>query len=152
VIITKDIIESGRSSNGGWSQAQLELFGIQGFQKGWKEQLVGKEASREVVEQFISLKDKHLLKKEKPERPQFIAVKHNIPYAEQYNHPNWQRMRLFVLNRDGFRCRKCGNHHRLLHVHHKKYERNKFIWEIDPNNLITLCEVCHSIKHNRNLT
>jgi len=156
IILTAEIFDLAVSSNRGFSSAQLSLLGIT-FPplKGWKKQLIGTLASREVVEEFIALKDKHLTKKRRKESSQslaFVQVDYPISWSEQYKHPNWQRMRLLIFNRDNFICQSCSNHHRLLHVHHTKYSKNKFIWEIDPSTLVTLCEVCHSQKHNRDLT
>ncbi len=155
VVLTAEIFDRAASSNGGFSRAQLALFGIT-FPpiKGWKEQLLGTLASREVIDEFIALKDRHLTQKRHKaasQRPFFITVDYSIPRNEQYKHPNWQKMRLYILNRDNFTCQNCGNHHRLLHVHHTKYSRNQFIWDVDPATLSTLCEVCHSRKHERGL-
>lgn len=70
-------------------------------------------------------------------------------YQEQIKHPNWQKKRLEIMNRDGFTCRSCGNCMDLiLHVHHLVYYKNKLIWEYDNDDLITLCEYCHEIYHN----
>jgi 5-methylcytosine-specific restriction endonuclease McrA len=156
IVLTKEIFDLVVSSNGGFSRAQLSLLGVD-FPppKGWKKQLTGTLASREVVEELITLKDKHITeerRKNSNTSPSFVKVDYPISWSEQYKHPNWQRMRLFIFNRDNFTCQICNNHHRLLHVHHTKYFQNKFIWEIDQSTLVTLCEVCHSRKHNRDLT
>jgi hypothetical protein len=73
VILTDEILEKGRSANGGYSRRQLELFGIVGFPSGWKKALVGQSASVEVVERYLMLKDKHLTEKRlrKPSLPSF---------------------------------------------------------------------------------
>jgi 5-methylcytosine-specific restriction endonuclease McrA len=156
IVLTAEIFDLAVSSNGGFSSAQLSLFGTT-FPptKGWKKKMIGTLVSREVVEEFIALKDKHLTedRRKNPSKiPSFIEVNHPITWKEQYKHPNWQRMRLYIFNRDNFTCQSCSNHHLLLHVHHTKYSQNKFIWETDPLTLVTLCEVCHSQKHNRDLT
>lgn len=57
--------------------------------------------------------------------------------------PRWQRKRLETLERDGWKCRWCGNPKRNLQIHHKRYERGKPPWEIDSRFLITLCDKCH---------
>ncbi|MCK5605311.1 HNH endonuclease [Candidatus Pacearchaeota archaeon] len=79
----------------------------------------------------------------------FVYVNYPIEWEKQYYHPNWQRMRLFILNRDNFKCQKCGDEHTQLHVHHKHYS-DGFIWEVDPTYLITLCDKCHSKEHKKN--
>lgn len=155
VELTSDIFDRAVSSNGGFSHAQLALLGVDGPpKKGWKRRLLGTFASREVVAEFIALKDKHLLRsrrKSAQKRPLFVTVDCLLTWKEQYRHPNWQRMRLHILNRDNFTCQRCGNHHRLLHVHHTSYLRNGFIWEVDSETLETLCDICHSLEHNRDL-
>ena len=62
---------------------------------------------------------------------------------DEYKHPKWQEMRLRVMQRDSFRCFICGGKEETLHVHHKKYPKNKKIWECDIFDLETLCESCH---------
>lgn len=156
VELTADIFDRAVSSNGGFSHAQLALFGINGPpEKGWKKGLLGTLVSSEVVEEFIALKDKHSTKNRQnttQQRPLFVTVDHPIPWKEQYRHPNWQKMRLHILSRDNFTCQQCGNHHQLLHVHHTCYPRNVFIWDVNPATLQTLCDICHSREHDRDLT
>lgn len=62
---------------------------------------------------------------------------------DEYKHPKWQEMRLKVMARDGFMCYVCGDKEKTLHVHHKRYAKNKKLWECDPDDLETLCESCH---------
>ena len=57
-----------------------------------------------------------------------------------------------VLERDNFTCQKCGwkkgdkqtNNRKFLEVHHKNPVRAK--GKPEPNNLITLCNVCHDAQ------
>ena len=71
-----------------------------------------------------------------------------MTYKEQYLHPKWQRKRLEVLQRDDFKCTKCGDSENTLHVHHIEYKRNTDIWDYPDENLITLCETCHAEIHS----
>ena len=64
-------------------------------------------------------------------------------YLELLRDPRWQRMRLETMNRDGFKCRSCGNDKSTLNVHHRYYVRGRAPWEYDPDTLRTLCEPCH---------
>ncbi len=69
-------------------------------------------------------------------------------FKDQYSHPKWQKKRLEILERDGFKCAKCGDKETQLHVHHKYYEENKKVWVYEPYKLITLCESCHKKEHS----
>ena len=58
--LTKEIIEQGMSSRGGWNMQQLSLLGIRELKKGWKNRLIGIEVSEENINKFIALKNTHL--------------------------------------------------------------------------------------------
>lgn len=64
-------------------------------------------------------------------------------YYELLKHPNWQRKRLEILARDGFRCDICETTETTLHVHHGYYEKGAKPWEYPEASLHTLCEKCH---------
>lgn len=66
-------------------------------------------------------------------------------YAEKLKDPRWQRKRLEVLQRDGFKCTSCKDETRTLHVHHDVYHGNP--WECPMKDLVTLCERCHDRQH-----
>lgn len=68
-------------------------------------------------------------------------------YSEKLRHPNWQRKRLEILNRDGFKCRLCSSTETTLHVHHLRYITGRDPWNYQSASLITLCENCHSFEH-----
>lgn len=68
-------------------------------------------------------------------------------YAEKLRHPNWQRKRLEILNRDGFKCRLCSSTETTLHVHHLRYIRGRDPWDYGNASLITLCQDCHDYEH-----
>jgi hypothetical protein len=67
-------------------------------------------------------------------------------YGEMLKDPRWQRKRLEILERDGWKCQTqaCGTTTVTLHVHHRRYERGLSPWEYDGNDLVTLCEDCHA--------
>ncbi len=44
-----------------------------------------------------------------------------LSYKEQLTHPNWQRKRLEIFQRDNFACTICGNTEHQLQVHHLYY-------------------------------
>ena len=55
-----------------------------------------------------------------------------------------------ILNRDKYACQICGKKHTRLEVHHIVYRSQG--GTDDENNLITLCEDCHSGVHDGKLT
>lgn len=69
--------------------------------------------------------------------------KEKLSYAEMLKDPRWQKKRLEVMQRDGFRCQHCLSEDKPLQVHHLVYDKDKKPWEYDNNQLITLCEDCH---------
>ena len=71
-----------------------------------------------------------------------------MTYAEKLKDPRWQRIRLLVFQRDGFKCRICGNSAMELHAHHTIYDRELEPWEGNPDWIITLCTACHSNIEN----
>lgn len=78
-----------------------------------------------------------------------------MTYKEKLLDPRWQRRRLEILERDGFKCRLCNDPHTTLHIHHFNY-RNIEPWEYDDEELITFCKHCHAIaeyykKHHPNI-
>lgn len=68
-------------------------------------------------------------------------------YPEKLKDPRWQKKRLEIFNRDAFKCVWCGNTEKTLHVHHFCYEKGKEPWEAFDDELATLCEDCHMLKH-----
>ena len=67
-------------------------------------------------------------------------------YKEQLRHPKWQRRRLEVMSRDGFRCTECGDEETELHVHHKSYVWGRDPWDYPLDNFATLCSRCHELQ------
>jgi len=66
-----------------------------------------------------------------------------MTYSEKLKDPRWQKKRLEVLNRDGFKCSYCDDEKTTLHVHHLKYNKNP--WDVEIESLSTLCEDCHGL-------
>ena len=66
-------------------------------------------------------------------------------FWKQYQDPRWQKKRLKIMERDNFRCKSCQSTDETLNIHHiVPYRRDTKIWEYEDNELITLCEICHS--------
>lgn len=72
-----------------------------------------------------------------------------VRYSEKLKNPLWQKKRLLIFERDGFRCTKCGSDKKTLHVHHKRYLEGHNPWEYEDRDLITLCEDCHTREHKK---
>jgi hypothetical protein len=68
-------------------------------------------------------------------------------YSERLKDPRWQKLRLEVMQRDGFQCSECTRNDVHLNVHHKRYQRGHAPWEYPSDELVTLCEVCHEAVH-----
>jgi 5-methylcytosine-specific restriction endonuclease McrA len=56
----------------------------------------------------------------------------------------YKKVRLKILERDGYKCVKCGKDEEL-HVHHKVHRESGGTNDFD--NLETLCKWCHAEKH-----
>ena len=67
-----------------------------------------------------------------------------MEYSEKLKDLRWQKKRLEILNRDGFRCQECLSDKITLHVHHRRYVPYIMPWEYPDSDLITVCENCHS--------
>lgn len=70
-----------------------------------------------------------------------------MTYAEKLKDPRWQKKRLEVMQRDGFKCRDCESTEKTLHVHHCGY-RGKNPWETSNDLLVTVCHECHEIRQS----
>lgn len=70
-----------------------------------------------------------------------------MKYADQLKSPKWQRKRLEIMNRDGWRCTKCKDENEQLQVHHSRYIRGLMAWDYPDHLLITLCHSCHKNEH-----
>lgn len=67
----------------------------------------------------------------------------DLTYQEKLKDPRWQKKRLNIFERDGWKCRVCGNDKDTLHVHHKIYKKGEEPWDTPDKFLLTLCESCH---------
>jgi 5-methylcytosine-specific restriction endonuclease McrA len=65
-------------------------------------------------------------------------------WSQKLRDPRWQKVRLDIMERDGWRCTVCGDKKGTLNVHHVVYSRNNpDPWDYEENVLQTLCEDCH---------
>ena len=78
----------------------------------------------------------------------FVIMNRRMPYQQQLRDPRWQRKRLSVLERDGWKCVACGDSKTELHVDHIQYRVKRIkAWEYRLDELQTLCRPCHEEKH-----
>ena len=92
----------------------------------------------------VSQFDAHLMK-----NPLLISekIKH-WGYQRGFDY-NFASRKEAILNRDNYTCQYCGKKNKRLEVHHIIYRSNG--GTDDENNLITLCEECHSKVHKNEL-
>lgn len=68
-------------------------------------------------------------------------------YSEKLKSPKWQERRLRIMERDGFKCIRCGSDEKTLNVHHKVYKKGREVYQYALNDLETLCVDCHFNEH-----
>lgn len=66
-------------------------------------------------------------------------------YKAYLDSPKWKAIRERALMRDEYKCRLCGSSEHL-HVHHAR-GAHRFHEENHMEDIITLCEDCHSRIH-----
>lgn len=71
-------------------------------------------------------------------------------YLEDLRSPKWQKKRLEIMQRAGWKCELCINAEENLQIHHKKYISGHKPWEYENDLLICLCESCHKLISNKN--
>ena len=69
-------------------------------------------------------------------------------WLNQYKRPEWQKKRLEIMERDGWKCLNCETKQAMLSVHHQWYEKGKEMWEYPDNCYRTLCSECHEYEHD----
>ena len=93
----------------------------------------------------VSQFDAHLMK-----NPNLISEKlKHWGYQTGFNY-GFSSRKEAVLHRDNYTCQLCGKKNVRLEVHHIIYRSQG--GTDDENNLITLCEDCHSAVHDGKLT
>lgn len=65
------------------------------------------------------------------------------PYWQKLQDPRWQKKRLEILERDGWKCRECDNAEETLHVHHRYYVSDREPWDYPEWAYSSLCKTCH---------
>jgi 5-methylcytosine-specific restriction endonuclease McrA len=74
-----------------------------------------------------------------------MTILPNIPRVH-LDEDSYRQLRFRVLERDGWRCQRCGAMTNL-EVHHAQF-RSRLGWDAEDN-LITLCTECHKLLHTK---
>lgn len=67
-------------------------------------------------------------------------------YKTDLKSGKWQKKRLEIMERDGFKCRACHGKNDLT-VHHLYYQPGLKPWEYDNEAMVTICNECHKQIH-----
>lgn len=70
-------------------------------------------------------------------------------YSTKLKDPRWQKKRLEVFSRDGFKCLACQSAEKTLHLHHLIYSKGE-PWDSPSDNFETLCDECHEWRERFN--
>lgn len=73
-----------------------------------------------------------------------------MTYSEKLRDPRWQKKRLEVLSRNGFKCEGCDSTENTLHVHHCYYMKAD-PWDYPDSAYKCLCEECHKNRQELEL-
>lgn len=71
----------------------------------------------------------------------------DTPYLKKLRDPRWQKIRLQIFNRDGWKCRECGESGLELQIHHCKYFKDP--WDCPTIYLLSVCGGCHQKRQNQ---
>ena len=71
---------------------------------------------------------------------------HTMPYRDYLQTPEWKERSKRIMRKAGYRCQLCSAQGVRLNVHHNVYTRRGYE---DDRDLITLCEKCHTIHHQK---
>lgn len=75
-----------------------------------------------------------------------------VKYTDHLKSPLWQKKRLEILEKAGWRCELCRKQEETLHVHHLVYKSGHLPWEYSDEELVSLCGGCHGSVHDNDLT
>jgi hypothetical protein len=71
-----------------------------------------------------------------------------MDYKEKLNQPKWQKRRLEIMQKAGWKCEKCGADKEQLHVHHVDYSSGgPNPWDYEDQHLQCICATCHTLTH-----
>ena len=65
-----------------------------------------------------------------------------MTYSEKLRDPRWQKKRLQIFERDGWKCQFCDSSTKNLQCHHVVYKKRD-PWDYPDHLYQTLCDDCH---------
>jgi 5-methylcytosine-specific restriction endonuclease McrA len=68
-----------------------------------------------------------------------------MTYSDKLRSPLWQKKRLEILQRDGWKCKFCGSEIKNLQVHHILYKKRD-PWDYPDFVYQTVCDDCHALR------
>lgn len=69
-------------------------------------------------------------------------------YSDKLMDPRWQKKRLKIMERAGWKCECCGEDKETLAVHHLIYSGEP--WDAPDEDLECLCHTCHEFREDFN--
>jgi hypothetical protein len=78
VVMTKEILDKGRSRNGAWGIKQIRILGLNNFSDSILRTTIGKSFPSESIKTFLLLKDQHLSNKNYTLPNNLFTTNHNI--------------------------------------------------------------------------
>ncbi len=80
LVITNDLIESGKTGSGGWNAKQLKLLGLEWPpRQGWKSEIIGTKISTAAADQFVALRGFRSTKQRKRSREKNPVENSTLP-------------------------------------------------------------------------
>jgi 5-methylcytosine-specific restriction endonuclease McrA len=70
---------------------------------------------------------------------------HKQKYHDYLLSPEWAQIKIDLFEHRGKKCERCPSKYNL-HVHHLHYNN---IFNEEPEDLIILCNKCHSLEHKK---
>lgn len=68
-------------------------------------------------------------------------------YRDQLKSPEWKQFSRRMREEKGGFCHACKMAHKVMHVHHKAYEKGREPWAYKSHEVTLLCEDCHKMMH-----
>lgn len=79
------------------------------------------------------------------------ARRFDMTYSEKLKDPRWAAFRQHAIEFYGCECSNCSGNDTAqgdgIHVHHKRYIRDREPWEYDLDDVSVICGTCHDRIH-----